>query len=69
MFFWIAVAAWLAGVIISFSMGNRRLPLVILSLGVIAIVGVLFFRFGWPGIAALAGMALVIHIANKLDSV
>ncbi len=69
MFFWIAVGAWLAGVIISFTRGNRKLPLVILLLGVFDILGVFLWNFSWLGLSALALMGVVILLANKFDAI
>ena len=68
MLFWFTTGAWLAGVIISFAQGNRGLPLIILILGIVDIIGIFFLGFGWLGLAALAIMAAIIHVANKLDS-
>lgn len=68
MFFWIATGAWLAGVIISFNRGNLKLPLIILILGILDIAGMFFLNFGWLGLSALALMAVIIHIVNKLAS-
>lgn len=69
MFFWIALAAWLAGVVLSFVRGRTVLPLVILILGIADVLGIFFLGFGWLGVSALAIMGVVIHVANKLDSV
>jgi hypothetical protein len=61
--FLLAIAAWLAGVVVSFYDGNRKLPLVVLLLG-----GVLLFSpIGFWGTAGVAILAAVIWIANKSD--
>ena len=68
MFFPIAIVAWIVGVVISFSQGNVKLPMVILILGILSIAGILYFGFGWLGLSALALMAAIIHTVNKLDA-
>ena len=61
--FLIAIIAWAGGVVISLYNGNRKLPLIVLLLG----VGLLFAPIGVWGIAGLAILAAVIWIANKAD--
>ena len=61
--FLIAIIAWAGGVIISFYNGNRKLPLVVLLLG----LGLLFAPIGVWGIAGIALLAAIIWIANKAD--
>lgn len=61
--FLIAIIAWAGGVIISFYNGNRKLPLIVLLLG----IGLLFAPIGVWGIAGIALMAAIIWIANKAD--
>ena len=63
MFFLIALVAWIGGVIISFYNGNRKLPLVVLFLG----LGLLFAPIGVWKLAGLALLAAMIWIANKAD--
>ena len=63
MFFLIALVAWLGGVVISFYNGNRKLPLVVLLLG----LGLLFAPIGVWKLAGLALLAAIIWIANKAD--
>jgi hypothetical protein len=63
MFFLIALVAWIGGVIISFYNGNRKLPLVVLLLG----LGLLFAPIGVWKLAGLALLAAMIWIANKAD--
>ncbi len=60
----IAIVAWLVGVGISFSNGNRKLPIVVLLLG----IGILVAPTGAFGIAGIALLAAIIWIANKSDS-
>ncbi len=69
MFFWITVAAWLTAVIVSYGNGNRIMPTIILLLGIADIAGMLFFSVGWLGLSALAVLAVVMLIANKIDAV
>ncbi len=63
----IAIAAWLAGIGISFYNGNTKLPLVSLVLG----IGLLVANFtGHGGIITTVGfvlLAVILIIANKLD--
>ena len=61
--FLIAIIAWVGGVIISFYNGNRKLPFVVLILG----LGLLFAPVGVWGIAGIAILAAIIWIANKAD--
>ena len=67
MFFYMALIAWLGGVVVSFANGNRRLPSLVLLLGLV-LAGLTFWgkasHFGMAGIAILAA---VIWIANKAD--
>lgn len=63
MFFLIAIIAWLGGVVVSLSNGNRKMPLIVLLLG-------LAFIFAPIGIWKLAGVAIlaaIIWVANKAD--
>jgi len=62
--FMIAIAAWVGGVAISFYNGNRKLPLIVLLLG----LGLLFAPIGAWGIAGIALLAAIVWIANKADS-
>ena len=59
----IALIDWLGGVNISFYNGNRKLPLIVLLLG----VGLFFAPVGVWGIAGFAILAAIIWIANKAD--
>ena len=63
MFFLIALAAWVAGVMVSFYNGNRKFPLIVLLLG----IGLLCAPIGVWKVAGLALLAAVIWIANKAD--
>ena len=67
MFFYIALAAWLWGVVVSFVNGNRRLPSVILLLGIIVAALTFMGKAGYFGLAGLAVLAAIIWIANKAD--
>lgn len=59
----IVIIVWLAGVLISFYNGNRKLPLVVLLLGLVC----LFAPIGPWGLAGLAILAAIMWIANKAD--
>lgn len=63
----LVIAAWLAGIAVSFGNGNLKLPTTILLLGiglVIAAFQGLPSHFSFAGIALLAA---IIWIANKAD--
>ena len=59
----LALVAWAGGVIVSFCNCNRKLPLIILLLG----LGLLFAPIGFWRLPGLALLAAVIWIANKSD--
>lgn len=63
MFAIIVLGAWLVGVIVSFCLGNRTMPLIILLLG----IGLLYARLGLLGLAGLGLLSAIIWIANKAD--
>lgn len=65
--FYIALAAWLGGVVVSFVNGNRRLPSVILLLGLLLVVLTFMGKAGYFGLAGIAILAAIIWIANKAD--
>jgi hypothetical protein len=69
MYFWIAVVALFVGVVISFARGNVKLPLVALVLGILAVIGSLSLPIAWPSLSVLSILAVIIHIANQMDSV
>lgn len=58
-----ALAAWIAGVIVSFFNGNRKLPVAVLILG----LGLLFAPIGFWSTVGIALLAAIIWIANKAD--
>jgi hypothetical protein len=60
----IVLGAWLGGVVVSFYNGNRKLPAIVLLLGVAFLVAPL----GFWSTAGLALLAAVIWIANKADT-
>jgi len=66
--FWIAMGAWLVGITFSFINGSRKLPFTILFLGIGDIVGMFNYDLGWIGLSILAGLAVVILIANKMGA-
>ena len=61
--FLIAIIAWAVGVIVSFSNGNRKLPVAVLLIGLV----LLFAPIGVFGTAGIALLAAIIWIANKAD--
>jgi len=61
--FLVAVIAWAGGVIVSLYNGNRKLPVIVLLLG----LGLLFAPIGVWGIAGIAILAAITWIANKSD--
>jgi hypothetical protein len=62
--FLIPLIAWVAGVIMSFANGHRKLPAVILVIG----LGLLFAPFGVWRIVGIALLAAIIWTANKVDT-
>jgi hypothetical protein len=67
-FFYIALFAWVGGVVVSFVNGNRRLPSVILLLGVVLVALMFLGIAGYFCVAGLAILAAIIWIANKADT-
>lgn len=67
--FYLALTAWLAGAIFSFLAGNQKLPSAILILGVVDLIGMFVFGWGYLGISGLATLAVIILIVNKFDSI
>jgi len=65
---YIPIIAWIGGVVVSFALGNRKLPLIVLLLG----IGLLFVTFarlvGLFGIAGIAILAAIIWIAIQADT-
>jgi len=61
--FYLALIAWIGGVIVSFVNGNRRLSLIILLIG----LGLFFAPIGMWKLAGIALLAAIIWTANKLD--
>jgi hypothetical protein len=65
--FFIALGAWLSGVVMSFAYGNRTLPAIILVLG-LALVVLSFMGIAGPlGLVGLCILAIIIWIANKAE--
>ena len=67
MFFYIALIAWLGGVVVSFANGNRRFPAVVLLLGLVLVVLTFTGKAGYFGLAGIAFLAAIIWVANKAD--
>jgi hypothetical protein len=68
MFFYIALFAWLGGVVVSFVNGNRLLPTIVLLLGVVLVALTFTGVLGYFGLAGIAILATIIWIANKADT-
>jgi len=69
MFFYIALFAWLGGVVVSFVNGNRRLPTIVLLLGLVLVALTFTGIAGYFGVAGIAILAAIIWIANKADTI
>jgi len=68
MFLYMALIAWLGGVVVSFINGNRRLPAIVFLLGLV-LVGLTFWgKAGYFGLAGIAILAAIIWIGNKADT-
>jgi hypothetical protein len=67
-FVYIALAAWVGGVVVSFVNGNRRLPCIIMVLGLVLAALTSWGRLGYFGLAGIAILAAIIWIANKADT-
>ena len=65
--FYNAIFAWAGGVILSFANGNRKLPLVVLLLGIGLLIATFRGHAGLFGIAGIAILAAIIWVANKAD--
>lgn len=65
--FFIVLATWIVGIVVSFIYGNRKLPCFILLLGGGVLAAVFAGHAGWFGVAALAILSAIIWIANKSD--
>jgi hypothetical protein len=63
MFFLIVLAAWLAGVVVSFLYGNRLFPAIVLVIG----IGLLLAPIGVWKLVGLAILAAIMWIANKAE--
>jgi len=68
MFFYIALIAWIGGVVVSFVNGNRRLPIIVLLLGLVLLVLTFMGKAGYFGLAGIAILAAIIWIGNKADT-
>jgi hypothetical protein len=68
LFFYVAVGAWIGGVVVSCLSGNRKLPLVILLLGVGLLTATFTGHARWFGIAGIAILAATIWIAIQADT-
>jgi hypothetical protein len=67
MFFALALIAWIGGSVVSAVNGNRRLPSVILLLGLVFVVLTFLGRAKYFDIASIAILAVIIWIANDAE--
>jgi len=51
---YIPIVAWIGSVIVSFAIGNRKLPLIVLLLGVGLLIATFTTSLGFFGIAGIA---------------
>jgi len=65
--FYIVIAAWLVGVVVSLIYENRKLPITILLIGIGATAAQFTIGLGYAYIAVMAILSIVIWIANKMD--
>jgi len=59
----IVLIAWIGGIFISFYNGNRKLPIIVLLLG----LGLIFAPIGVWRLVGMTMLAIVVWIANKAD--
>jgi hypothetical protein len=65
--FFVVLAAWLVGVILSLMNGNRKLPITIFAIGAAATAYQFSAGMGYFYIALMAIISVIIWIANKVD--
>ncbi len=65
---YIPILAWIGGVVVSFYIGNRKLPLIVLLLGVGLLIATFTTRVGLLGIAGIAILAVIIWIGIQADN-
>jgi len=68
MYFYIALVAWLVGVMVSYREGRRRLPMVIFCAGAVLVILSYAGKAGFWGLPGLAILALIIWVANQIDA-
>ena len=57
--YYLVSAAWVIVTVVSYIQGNRKLPIIIGVLGVLAQLGIWVVGFGYWGIAALALLTVI----------
>ncbi len=67
MFFFIALIAWIGGNLLSFVNGNRRLPSVVLLLGLVFVVLTFLGKAGYFDVTGIAILAVIIWVANDME--
>jgi hypothetical protein len=65
---YIPILAWIGGVVVSFSIGNRKLPLIVLLLGIGLLIATFATPVGLFGIAGIAILAAIIWIGIQADT-
>jgi hypothetical protein len=68
LFIYVAIGAWIGGVVVSFISGNRKLPLLILLLGIGLLIATFAGHAGAFGIAGIAILAVIIWITIQADT-
>ena len=63
----IVTAVWIVATLIAFSNGRRSFAFFSLVLGGALVYGLFAGRVGYPGLAALAILAVILVITNKFD--
>ena len=65
--FYLVIAIWLAGIITSFILENRKLPITILIIGILLTTADFTIGIGYFYIALMAILSVVIWISNKME--
>lgn len=63
----IVTGVWIVATMMAFSNGRRRFAFVSLLLGGALVYGLFAGKVGYPGLAALAFLAVILVITNKFD--
>ena len=63
----IVTGVWIVATMMSFSNGRRRFAFISLLLGGALVYGLFAGKVGYPGLAALTILAVILVITNKFD--